>query len=350
VKLEPYSGYGCPKTMFTTLRDSLTVTADAGRDTLSCNRSPVFLGVKPRPGLRYAWTPAVALNDPTVANPIATPDKTTSYIVTTNNSGGGCRVTDTVVITASVIDDSLQVMGKAVYCLGNNDSAVLHVNPTKSIQWFKNDATISRANQTTYRAITSGTYYALLKNDMGCSITTRKQPVIIDIAKPAVAYATEYALRNSPLTLEARPIGESVLWQPAISLNTATSFTPTFTGAREQFYTIAISTNTGCTTVDTQLVKIIEKVEVFVPTGFTPNKDGRNDYLRPILIGLRDLHYFRIFNRWGQVLYDTKKPDPGWDGVFNGVLQPTQTVAWMLEGVGLDGVLYRQKGTTVLLR
>jgi gliding motility-associated-like protein len=281
---------------------------------------------------------------------MAGPNKTTAYVVTTSSSGGGCRVTDTVVVRASVIDDSLQVLGKAVYCLGNNDSAVLKVNATTSIQWFKNDAPISRATQTIYKANTSGTYYAALKNDLGCSITTKKQPVIIDIAKTSVAYATEYALKNSPLPIKARQIGESVLWQPAISLNTATSFTPIFTGVKEQLYTIAISTNTGCTTVDTQLVKIIEKVEIFVPTAFTPNKDGRNDHLRPILIGLRDLRYFRIFNRWGQVLYDTQKPDPGWNGIFKGVEQPTQTVVWMLEGVGIDGNLYRQKGTTVLLR
>jgi gliding motility-associated-like protein len=350
VKLEPYSGYGCPNTMFTTLRDSLTVTADAGQDTLSCNRSLVAIGTTPKPGLRYTWSPAIGLNDPHIANPMAAPDKTTSYIVTTSNSGGGCRVKDTVVVRASVIDDSLQVMGKATYCLGNNDSSVLHVNPTNSIQWFKDDVPISRANQTTYKAITNGTYYALLKNDLGCSISTKKQPIIIDIAKPAIAYSTEYALSNSPLTLQARPIGESVLWQPAIHLNTATSFTPIFTSSTQQLYTISISTNTGCTTVDTELVKIIEKVEVFVPTAFTPNKDGKNDYLRPILIGLKDLHFFRIFNRWGQLIYDTKKPDPGWDGLFNGMAQQTQTVVWMLEGVGIDGAVYRQKGTTVLLR
>jgi len=350
VKLEPYAGFGCSKTMFTTLRDSLTVTANAGLDTLSCNMTDVPLGVPPKPGLTYAWAPAIGLNDPHIANPTAAPSKTTAYVVTTTNSGGGCRVTDTVVVRASVIDDSLQIFGKEMYCLGNDDSAVLHVNPTNSIQWFKNDIAISRATQPTYKALTSGTYYALLKNDLGCSITTKKQPIIIDIAKPAMAYSTEYALMNSPLTLQARPIGDSVLWQPAISLNTATSFTPVFQGSRQQLYIIAISTKTGCTTVDTQLVKIIEKVEVFVPTAFTPNKDGRNDYLRPILIGLKDLHFFRIFNRWGQLLYETKKPEQGWDGVFKGIDQTTQTVVWMLEGVGIDGAVYRQKGTTVLLR
>ncbi|MCW3110887.1 MAG: gliding motility-associated C-terminal protein [Segetibacter sp.] len=350
VKLEPYYGYGCENTMFTKLKDSLKVTANAGRDTLSCNMNLVSIGTNPKQGLKYRWTPVTGLSNPDIANPRAGPDKTTAYIVTTSNSGGGCRVTDTVVVRASVIDDSLQLIGKAAYCFGNNDSAVLHVHPTNSIQWFKNDIAINQANQTSYKVNSSGTYYALLNNATGCSISTKKQPVIIDFAKPGIAYPVEYALNNVPLTLEAREIGESVLWNPGIGLNNQASFTPTYKGSNEQLYTIGILTNTGCLTVDTQLVKTIKNVEIYVPTAFTPNKDGRNDYLRPILIGLRDLHFFRVFNRWGQLLFETKKPLPGWDGIFKGMEQPTQTVVWMLKGVGIDGALYTQKGTTVLLR
>jgi len=350
IKLEPYAGYGCSKTLFTTLRDSLTVIADAGADTLSCNMEPVPIGVKPKQGVRYAWTPTVGLSNANIANPLAAPDKTTSYIVTATSSGGGCRTTDTVVVRASIIDDSLRLVGKAAYCQGNNDSAVLYVNPASSIQWFKNDIALLRANQTRFRVTSSGTYHALLVNSEGCSLTTAKQPVVIDIAKPGITYPVEYALNNVSLTLHAREIGESALWKPAISLNTVTSFTPAFLGNREQLYTIDIRTNTGCVTVDTQLVKTIEKVEIFVPTAFTPNKDGKNDYLRPILIGLRDFQFFRVFNRWGQLLFETKNPLPGWDGLFKGAEQQTQTVVWMLKGVGIDGATYTRKGTTVLLK
>jgi gliding motility-associated-like protein len=97
-------------------------------------------------------------------------------------------------------------------------------------------------------------------------------------------------------------------------------------------------------------VKTIKNVDIFVPTAFSPNRDGKNDYLRPILLGVRDFRYFRVFNRVGQLIFETKKPLPGWDGLFKGVEQPTQTVVWMLEGVGIDGVTYTRKGTTVLVR
>ena len=350
VKLDPYDGYGCQNTLYTKLRDSLSVTANAGKDTLSCNLNPVPIGTIPKAGLVYKWTPADSLSNPNIANPLAAPFTTTNYLVTTSNSGGGCRTTDAVVVRASEIDNSLQVIGKPVYCVDNGDSAILKVQPTELIQWFKNDISIIGSHQTSYRVSSSGIYYALLKNAAGCRVATQKQTIVIDKAKPGITYPVKYAVINLPLALNARQIGERVLWKPAGSLNTPTSFTPTFLGVLDRLYTINIKTSTECLTVDTQLVKTIDKVEVFVPTAFTPNYDGKNDFLHPILKGITEVHYFRIFNRWGQLLFETKKELPGWDGNFNGNPVDTQTIVWMMEGIGVDGVVYSQKGTSILIR
>ena len=350
VKLEPYHGYGCPKTLFALLSDTLTVTAIAGADRLSCNLNPVPIGTIPKPGLVYNWTPAVGLSNPEIANPLAAPGITTAYIVTTNNSGGGCLSTDTVIVRSSIIDSSLQLIGKAGFCIDNGDSAILKVLPTNSIKWFRNDMPINGALQSMYRVTSTGTYYAQLINAAGCSIATKKQAIVIDKAKPGITYPEVYAVINLPLPLKARQIGESILWNPGTNLNTPTIFAPTFKGALEQLYTIAIRTNTECLTVDTQLVKIIKHVEIYVPTAFTPNKDGKNDFLHPILRGVKEIHYFKIFNRWGQLLFERRDGQPGWDGSFKGIPQQTQAVVWILECVGVDGVVYVQKGTSALLR
>ena len=143
VELVPYSGYGCLDTLYARLVDTLTITANAGRDTLSCNRSPVVIGANSKPGLVYNWTPAAGLSDPGISNPLATPDVTTSYVVATRHDGGGCLNTDTVVVKASIIDDSLRLIGKAIYCLGNGDSTILMVQPTDNIQWFKDDIAVN---------------------------------------------------------------------------------------------------------------------------------------------------------------------------------------------------------------
>jgi gliding motility-associated-like protein len=140
------------------------------------------------------------------------------------------------------------------------------------------------------------------------------------------------------------------LCNPALILNDRESFEPTFRGINEQLYTITITTRAGCVTTDTQLVKIVKKVEIYVPTAFTPNNDGKNDYLHPILRGVAQIKVFRIFNRWGELLFDSKSEMPGWDGSFKGLAQPPQTVVWMLECVGLDGMIYLKKGSSILLR
>jgi gliding motility-associated-like protein len=350
VKLDPYNGYGCPKTLFALLLDTLTVTAVAGEDRLSCNLNPVPIGTIPKPGLVYAWTPVAGLSNPEIANPLAAPDITTTYLVTTRNSGGGCRSTDMVIVRSSIIDNSLQLLGKASFCIDNGDSAVLKVQPTNSINWLRNDRPITGALQAMHKVTSSGTYYAQLINAAGCSLTTKKQVIVIDKAKRGISYPEIYAVINLPITLKARQIGENILWNPATNLNTPTIFAPIFKGTLEQQYTIAIRTNTECLTIDTQLVKIVKHVEIYVPTAFTPNKDGRNDFLHPIIRGSKAINYFKIFNRWGQLLFERREGQPGWDGNFKGTPQQTQVVVWILEFVGVDGVVYVQKGTSALLR
>jgi gliding motility-associated-like protein len=350
VEIVPYSGYGCRDTLYAKLIDNLTVKANAGRDTLSCNNTPVPIGAISKPGLAYSWNPAVGLSNPRIANPLAAPDNTTTYILTTNHDGGGCVNTDTVVVKASFIDDSLQLIGSAMYCSDSDDSSILRVQPTNSIQWLKDDRKINGANQTDYRVNQTGSYYAMLLNNDGCSIATEKQNIIIDDPRPGITYPVQYAIIDLPLDLKARQFGDSILWSPGTSLNTPTSYTPVFNGPSEQLYTIEIKTASGCVTVDTQLVKTVKSAEMYVPTAFTPNNDGLNDFLRPVLMGIKEVRYFRIFNRWGQLLFEAKTDQPGWDGRLGGIPVSSQVVVWLVEGLGIDNNIYRRKGTTVLVR
>ena len=133
-------------------------------------------------------------------------------------------------------------------------------------------------------------------------------------------------------------------------MNNNSIISPNFIGVKEQLYTIKIKSIGGCVTADTQLVKVIKEVEVLVPTAFTPNNDGRNDWLRPILIGMKETRYFRIFNRWGQIVFESRTVLPGWDGTLKGLPLGMQTLVWVYEGTGADDKPYLKKGTAVLIR
>jgi gliding motility-associated-like protein len=350
VTVVPYNGYGCVDTLYAKLENSLTVNSYAGRDTLSCNMNPVPIGGNSKPGLIYTWQPASGLSNPKISNPLASPGKTTSYILTTNHDGGGCVNKDTVVVTASVIDSSLHLLGDAKYCSDTNDSAVLYVNPTKSVQWFKDNDFINGAMLLKYRATETGSYHALLINNDGCSITTRSQDIIIDDPTAGIRYPLQYAVINLPLDLKARKFGETAFWNPGAWLNTPESYTPVFNGSADQLYTISITTAGGCLTVDTQQVKIVAKVDILVPTAFTPNGDGLNEVLRPVLFGIKQLRYFKIFNRQGQELFETSSIGSGWDGTFKGLPQLSQVVVWIAEGIGADDKIYDGKGSSLLIR
>jgi gliding motility-associated-like protein len=350
VEMIPYNGYGCLDTLYARLIDTLKVTANAGPDMLSCNLNPVQVGIPPKQGLVYRWSPVAGLSSPVISNPFANPGLTTNYVLTTRSTGGGCRMTDTVLVISSVVDTSLQLVGRAAYCIDSGDSAILKVKPTSSIQWYRNNVPLGGANQTDYRVSQSGAYYALLINADGCSLSTLQKNIVIDKPRPGITYPVKFAVINLPLSLQARQFGETALWQPSVNLSDPESYTPVFRSAADQLYRVDIKTFSGCVTQDTQFVKVIERVEVYVPTAFTPNHDGRNDYLRPLARGFKEIHYFKIFNRWGQLLFAMNGDQPGWDGNFNGVAQPSQAVVWVIEGVGVDNTIYKRSGTTVLVR
>jgi gliding motility-associated-like protein len=153
-----------------------------------------------------------------------------------------------------------------------------------------------------------------------------------------------------PLTLQARAIGNIARWSPPTSLDNPSSHNPVFLSDTEKEYTITLTTIPGCITVDTQLVKINKDIVIYVPNSFTPNEDGLNDVLRPFMIGIKSLTYFKIFNRWGELVYHTSSIRNGWDGRFKGMPLQMQTVVWMLEGTGVDNMKHQAKGSTILIR
>jgi len=350
VVISPYDGYGCPDTLFAKLVDSLTVISNAGKDVLSCNKDPVLIGANSKPGLSYNWSPSTGLSNPQLPNPLATPDVTTMYVLTTSHDGGGCIDKDTVVVTASIIDNTLQLKGKEMYCSDSGDSAVLGVQPVQTIQWYRDNRVIGGFNQSSYKVRQSGSYYAMLTNKDGCFTTTETRRIVIDDPKPGISYPVAYAVVNLPLDLKARKIGDTVLWNPGIWLDSRRTYNPIFKGTAEQLYTVDLKTQSGCVTVDTQLVKTIKNADIYVPNAFSPNDDLRNDQLRPILRGIKHINFFRVYNRWGQLVFETHDAAHGWDGRVNGILQDAQVLVWMVEGVGIDNQTYARKGTTVLVR
>jgi gliding motility-associated-like protein len=90
--------------------------------------------------------------------------------------------------------------------------------------------------------------------------------------------------------------------------------------------------------------------DIHVPTGFTPNNDGRNDILRPLIKGHVTSYSFTIYNRWGEKVFETSDPGKGWDGKFRGLLLDTQVFVWYCTYQFPNREKQMVKGTVTLIR
>jgi gliding motility-associated-like protein len=118
---------------------------------------------------------------------------------------------------------------------------------------------------------------------------------------------------------------------------------------------IEINTGSGCRVVDTLRVLVPQaspliRSDIWVPKAWSPNKDGHNDKLRPLTLNIREIYYFRIFDRWGQLMFETNRIGEGWNGIFNGKEQVQDVYTWTLEAEGEDGKHYKRSGNSILLR
>ena len=106
-----------------------------------------------------------------------------------------------------------------------------------------------------------------------------------------------------------------------------------------------------CSDSTERIIKVLNHCLIEVPTAFTPNNDGLNDQFRPHN-ALKAINYhFRIFNRWGQLVFESRNWMEKWDGRINGQLQATGVYVWVLSYTHRDtGQPVFKKGTVTLIK
>ena len=113
----------------------------------------------------------------------------------------------------------------------------------------------------------------------------------------------------------------------------------------------SVTDSFGCTQSKQKIITIYSSCYLAVPNAFTPNHDGKNDYLHPLNAIKADQLDFKVYNRWGQLVFETKDWKKGWDGTYNGKDQPSGVYIWFLHFKDRDsGQIRESKGTTILIR
>jgi gliding motility-associated-like protein len=179
--------------------------------------------------------------------------------------------------------------------------------------------------------------------------------VIVNVLPDILAFAGRdtAVITGQQLQMQASG-GVKYQWTPATSLSNSAIANPVAiyneptTGIS---YKVLVYNEANCVDSAYIKVKVFQTLpSVFVPNAFTPNRDGRNDMLRPIAVGIARIDYFQIYNRWGQMVFSTSINQHGWDGTIGGKIQPSGTYVWVVKAVDYLGTPYMQRGTLVLLR
>ncbi len=92
------------------------------------------------------------------------------------------------------------------------------------------------------------------------------------------------------------------------------------------------------------------QTDILFPKVFTPNGDGVNDVIKPILLGIKQFVCFKVYNRWGNLIFETADPNMAWDGNYRTQGQGTETFQWLSEGYDAKGILIKRMGLVTLLR
>lgn len=195
-----------------------------------------------------------------------------------------------------------------------------------------------------------GIYQLDATNTEGC----RDQVLVtIRFADPVQAFAGNdtIAVVGQPHQLNGYG-GYTYEWSSTSVSSPFTSFLqkPMITIYHDQMFILKVTDINGCIGRDSVFIKALSGPEYHTPNAFTPNGDGLNDIFRVVPAGIAYTQWFKIFNRNGNLVFQTNKWMFGWDGRYQGKMQPSGTYVWVIKGIDKYGNPIERKGTVLLIQ
>lgn len=248
----------------------------------------------------------------------------------------GCKSYDTVKVINVFSNPVVSLDHNPLLCIGS--SRILDAGKFSSYLW--NDGSASE------KIIVNGegTYAVEVRDDNGCkgsdtTIITTILPLPTGFLPPDTLLCS-----YDKLTLVPRKPYNSYVWSTGA---TASSITISQPGE----YWLEVRDANGCAGRDSVVVNPKDCMEGFyIPTAFTPNHDGKNDVFRPLLFGKVKKYSFTIYNRWGQVVFQTPDLNKAWDGNVAGLSQDSNVFVWMCTYQFEGEEVRTERGTVMVIR
>ncbi len=293
----------------------------------------------------YSWTPVTNLDQSTTASVVFTPGGSSTYTITVTTPAG-CTGVDSVKILVRPGDFGT-ITGDQNMCPG--DSVLMGAGGGVSYQWYPT-MNVSDPHSPTPWAypVADEDYHVIVTSIDGCTDTVLMHihvfpAALITLSDSVVLYPGE--------SYQLSAVGNctSFNWFPPEGLDTFNISNPVAAPSVDTRYIVFGTTENGCTTSDTIGVYLSNEAIVAMPNAFTPGT-GTNNLLYPINRGLSSLNYFRVFDRWGNMVFENTKLNDGWDCSYKGVPRMFGVYMYDLQGVSLTGKLISRHGNVTLLR
>jgi gliding motility-associated-like protein len=239
----------------------------------------------------------------------------------------------------------LTISPDTLICPGSE--ATLIASGADSYVWTP-DATLSDPTSAeTDASTTTETTYTVTGTLASC-VNTAETTVSIQGPTAYAGEDTTIILGESAF-LEAEG-GVDYSWSPASSLSDANIANPVASPDITTVYTVTVTTEIGCEFTDQVTVFVSSDVIVGVPNAFSPNGDGFNDGFTIIVRGQLAAYNLQVYNRWGELVFESTNQDNSWNGTFEGEDQPIGSFVYYLTYQDLDGETFAQQGSVTVVR
>ncbi len=284
-------------------------------------------------GTSYEWSTLETTNSITV-----TPLSTTTYTVT--GTDGTCSNTASATVVVNLIPVA-SITGDTVVCAGEN--TILSASGGTSYIWNTSAITssitiIPSSNQTYTVTVSNGP----CSDNASISVIVNPLPAVDAGSDTSIYLGSSLVLNGSG--------GIVWNWSPPDGLSCTDCLNPTATPDETTIYTFTTTDANGCSNSDQVVITVEYNCgDVFVPTAFSPNADGSNDVF--IVRGnCIETILFKVFDRWGEKVYETTVPGEGWNGEFQGQEVNGGVYSYYYSGTLITGDVFTGKGNVTLIR
>jgi gliding motility-associated-like protein len=317
---------------------------------ISVNSSSICLGqqtatLTANGAATYSWTPAATLSSSVGTTVNGTPTVNTTYTIVGTDVNGCINGTSASIYIYPLPTASLSINTTTI-CIGST----VTITPSGANSYVLTPGNLFSTSNYVLTPTVNTVYSVVGTNTNNCFSTNNPTVAVTVYTLPIISAQSDATINIGQTATVTAYGGLTYLWSPVDGLACASCATTAASPYVTTIYIVAGFDMYGCKNVDTVVVTVdYICADFFVPNVFSPNGDGLNDVVN-IHGACIATYNFQIFNRWGELVFETKDPAFSWDGTFRGKPMDTGVFMYSADGITRDGKPFSAKGNITLLR